>query len=547
MSSSLSSFNGRRRVPPPVNDPIKSYAPGSPERASLKARLKTMAAETVDIPLFIGGKEIRTGDTASSVMPHDHQHVLGTYHKASEQHVVQAIAAAAAARAEWASWAFEDRAAVMLKAAELLTTTWRDTINAATMLGQSKTVFQSEVDAAAELVDFWRFNAHHAQELLNEQPLSDHTMWNQLEYRGLEGFVYAVSPFNFTSIGGNLATAPALMGNTVIWKPASSAMLSAYYLMKLYEAAGMPPGVINFVAGDSAMISKVLLSHRDLGGVHFTGSTEVFNGMWKTIGASMSTYRSYPRIVGETGGKDFIVAHPSADVDALAVAMVRGAFEYQGQKCSAASRVYVPKSIWNGVRDRAVSMIAEIKMGDPRDFRNFMGAVIDKKSFDKISEYIAHARGNAKILAGGNTDGSKGYFVGPTLVETTDAGYKLLCEEIFGPVLTAYVYDDAKWEDTLKIVDSTSPYALTGAVFAQDRRAIVHAMSALRNSAGNFYVNDKPTGAVVGQQPFGGARASGTNDKAGSKLNLTRWVSARTVKENFNPPTDYRYPFMGEE
>jgi 1-pyrroline-5-carboxylate dehydrogenase len=547
MSSNFAAFNGRRRVPPPVNDPIKSYAPGSPERASLKARLKTMAAETADIPLFIGGKEIRTGDTASSVMPHDHQHVLGTYHKASEQHVVQAIAAAAAARAEWASWAFEDRAAVILKAAELLTTTWRDTINAATMLGQSKTVFQAEIDAAAELVDFWRFNAHYAQELLSEQPLSDHSMWNQLEYRGLEGFVYAVTPFNFTSIGGNLPTAPALMGNTVIWKPASTAMYSAYYLMKLYEAAGMPPGVINFVAGDSAMISNVLLSHRDLGGVHFTGSTEVFNGMWKTIGASMSTYRSYPRIVGETGGKDFIVAHPSADVDALAVAMVRGAFEYQGQKCSAASRAYVPKSIWNGVRDRAVAMIAEITMGDPRDFRNFMGAVIDKKSFGKISEYIEHARGNAKILAGGKTDGSKGYFVSPTLVETTDPGYKLLCEEIFGPVLTAYVYDDAKWEETLKVVDSTSPYALTGAVFAQDRRAIVHAMSALRNSAGNFYVNDKPTGAVVGQQPFGGARASGTNDKAGSKLNLTRWVSARTVKENFNPPKDYRYPFMSEE
>jgi 1-pyrroline-5-carboxylate dehydrogenase len=546
MSSNFAAFNGRRRVPIPVNDPIKSYAPGSPERASLKARLKAMAAETVDIPLFIGGKEIRTGDTAASVMPHDHQHVLGKYHKASEQHVVQAIEAAAAARAEWASWAFEDRAAVILKAAELLTTTWRDTINAATMLGQSKTAFQAEIDAAAELVDFWRFNAHYAQELLDEQPLSDHTMWNQLEYRGLEGFVYAVTPFNFTSIGGNLPTAPALMGNTVIWKPASSAMYSAYYLMKLYEAAGMPPGVINFVAGDSAMISKILLSHRELAGVHFTGSTEVFNSMWKTIGASMSTYRSYPRIVGETGGKDFIVAHPSADVDALAVAMVRGAFEFQGQKCSAASRVYVPKSIWSGVRDRAVAMINEIKMGDPRDFRNFMGAVIDKRAFDKISEYIEHGRGNAKILAGGKVDGSKGYFISPTLVETTDPGYKLLCEEIFGPVLTAYVYDDAKWEETLKTVDSTSPYALTGAVFAQDRRAIVHAMSALRHAAGNFYVNDKPTGAVVGQQPFGGARASGTNDKAGSKLNLTRWVSARTIKENFNPPKDYRYPFMTE-
>jgi len=547
MSSTFAVFNGRRRVPPPVNEPIRSYAPGSPERASLKARLKSMAAETVDIPLIIGGKEIRTGDTATSVMPHDHAHVLGTYHKATEQHVVQAIEAAACARAEWSGWAFEDRAAVILKAAELLTTTWRDTINSATMLGQSKTAFQAEIDAAAELVDFWRFNTHYAQELMDEQPLSDHTMWNQLEYRGLEGFVYAVSPFNFTSIGGNLATAPALMGSTVIWKPASSAMLSAYYLMKLYEAAGMPPGVINFVTGDAAMISKVLLSHRDLAGVHFTGSTEVFNNMWKTIGASMSTYRSYPRIVGETGGKDFIVAHASADVDALAVAMVRGAYEFQGQKCSAASRVYVPKSIWNAVRDRAAAMIGEIKMGDPRDFRNFMGAVIDKRAFEKISEYVEHGRGNAKIVAGGKTDGSKGYFISPTLIETADPGYKLLCEEIFGPVLTAHVYDDARWEETLKIVDSTSPYALTGAVFAQDRRAIVHAMSALRHSAGNFYVNDKPTGAVVGQQPFGGARASGTNDKAGSKLNLTRWVSARTVKENFNPPRDYRYPFMTEE
>src|SRR5882757_8704860 len=418
MSSSFASFNGRRRVPPPVNEPIKSYGPGSPERASLKARLKTMAAETVDMPLIIGGKEIRTGDTSPSVMPHDHQHVLGTYHKATEKHVADAIAAAEAARAEWAGWAFEDRAAVILKAAELLTTTWRDTINAATMLGQSKTVFQAEIDAAAELIDFWRFNTHYAQELLHEQPVSDHTMWNQLEYRGLEGFVYAVTPFNFTSIGGNLATAPALMGNAVVWKPASSAMLSAYYLMKLYEAAGMPPGVINFVAGDAAMISKVLLSHRDLAGVHFTGSTEVFNDMWKTIGASMSTYRSYPRIVGETGGKDFIVAHPSADVDALAVAIVRGGFEFQGQKCSAASRVYVPRSLWKDVLDRAAAMIDDIKMGDPQDFRNFMNAVIDKRAFDKISEYIDHARKSAKIVAGGKVDASKGYFIGPTLVET---------------------------------------------------------------------------------------------------------------------------------
>jgi 1-pyrroline-5-carboxylate dehydrogenase len=547
MSAPIASFSGNRRVPSPVNEPIRSYAPGSPERASLKARLKEMAAETIEMPLIIGGQEIRTGDTAPSVMPHDHRHVLGDYHKASPEHVKQAIDAAAAARKEWGSWSYDDRAAVLLKAAELLTTSWRDTINAATMLGQSKTAFQAEIDATVELIDFWRYNAYYGQQLLDEQPFSDHTMWNQLEYRGLEGFVYAVTPFNFTSIGGNLPTAPALMGNTVVWKPASSAMYSAYYLMKLYEAAGMPPGVINFVAGDAAMISKVLLSHRDLAGVHFTGSTEVFNDMWRTIGASMSTYRSYPRIVGETGGKDFIVAHASADVDALAVAIVRGGFEFQGQKCSAASRVYVPKSIWNTVRDKVAAMIDDIKIGDIQDFTNFMGAVIDKRAFDKISEYVEHGRGNARIIAGGKVDGSKGYFVSPTLVETADPGYRLLCEEIFGPVVTAYVYDDAKWEETLAVVDSTSPYALTGAVFAQDRAAIRVAASALRHAAGNFYINDKPTGAVVGQQPFGGARGSGTNDKAGSKLNLTRWVSARTVKENFNPPHDYRYPFMGEK
>jgi len=540
-------FNGHRRIPPPVNDPVKNYAPGSPERASIKARLSCMAGEVVDIPLIIGGKAVTTGSTADAVMPHDHKHVLGHYHKASEAHVQQAIAAAQAAHDEWASWSFDDRAAIMLKAAELLTTTWRDTINAATMLGQSKTVFQAEIDSGAEIVDFWRFNVHYGQELLDEQPVSDHTMWNQLEYRALEGFVYAVTPFNFTSIAANLPTAPALMGNTVVWKPASSAMFAAHYLMKLYEAAGMPPGVINMVAGDAGMISKALLSHRDLAGVHFTGSTEVFNDMWKTIGASMGSYRSYPRIVGETGGKDFILAHPSADAAALATAIVRGGFEFQGQKCSAASRVYVPRSLWNDVCDRSIAMMADIKMGDIRDFRHFMGAVIDKRAFDKISGYIDHARKNAKIIAGGGYDDSKGYFIEPTLVQADDPGYKLLCEEIFGPVLTAHVYDDAKWKEIMQVVDSTSPYALTGAVFAQERRAILEASDALRNAAGNFYINDKPTGAVVGQQPFGGARASGTNDKAGSKLNLVRWVSARTIKENFNPPRDYRYPFMQAE
>jgi 1-pyrroline-5-carboxylate dehydrogenase len=505
-----------------------------------------MAKERIEMPLIIGGEEIRTGDTAESVMPHDHSHVLGVYHRASTKHVELAIDAAKRAGADWSNWAWEDRAAVFLRAAELLTTTWRPTINAATMLGQSKTVYQAEIDSACELIDFWRFNPHYAQELYDEQPLSNHTMWNQLDYRGLEGFVYAVTPFNFTSIAGNLPTAPALMGNTVLWKPAASAMLSAYYLMKLLEEAGLPPGVINFVPGDAAQISDVALGHRDLAGVHFTGSTAVFNKMWQTIGANMSRYASYPRIVGETGGKDFIVAHASADPQALAVAIARGGYEYQGQKCSAASRVYVPRSLWPTVKERVVAIIDEIKIGDPTDFRNFMGAVIDKRAFTKISEYIDDAKQNAKIVAGGKVDGKTGYFVHPTLVETDDPGYRLLCEEIFGPVVTVHVYDDAKWAETLRIVDTTSVYALTGAVFATDRRAVREAAMALRNAAGNFYVNDKPTGAVVGQQPFGGARGSGTNDKAGSKLNLVRWVSARSVKETFSPPTDYRYPFMDE-
>ena len=415
------------------------------------------------------------------------------------------------------------------------------------MLGQSKTAFQAEIDAACELIDFWRFNPHYAQSLYDEQPLSDRTMWNQLDYRPLEGFVYAVTPFNFTSIAGNLPTAPALMGNTVIWKPASSSMLSAYYIMKLLEEAGLPPGVINFVPGDAALISDKLLSHRDLAGVHFTGSTAVFNNMWKTIGASMSRYKSYPRIVGETGGKDFIVAHQSADPVALSVAIARGGFEYQGQKCSAASRVYIPESIWSEVRDRTVAIMKDIRVGDITDFRNFMGAVIDKKAFTKISEYLEHGRKNAKVVAGGVARGEEGYFIEPTLIETKDPAYRLLCEEIFGPVVTVHVYPDSKWEETLRIVDQTSPYALTGAVFSRDRQAIREAALILRNAAGNFYINDKPTGAVVGQQPFGGARGSGTNDKAGSKLNLVRWISPRAVKETFSPATDYRYPFMAAE
>ncbi|MFA5909988.1 MAG: L-glutamate gamma-semialdehyde dehydrogenase [Vicinamibacterales bacterium] len=540
-------ITGRRRVPRPENDPNLTYAPGTPARDDLKARLSTMAAETVDIPIVIGGKEIRTGVTEHAVMPHHHRHVLGNYHKAGAAHVRQAVDAALEARKEWSSWPFEDRAAVFLRAAELLTTTWRSTIVAATMLGQSKTAYQAEIDAASELVDFWRFNVAFAQDLLAEQPDSSHAVWNQMEYRPLEGFVYAISPFNFTAIGGNLAGAPALMGNTVVWKPAGTAMLSAYYVMKLLEAAGLPPGVINFVPGNAVEISDVLLDHPDLAGIHFTGSTAVFNGMWQRVGQNLGKYRGYPRLVGETGGKDFIVVHASADPQAVAVAAVRGAFEYQGQKCSAASRMYVPRSRWADIRDRMVAMMKEIRVGDVRDFRNFMGAVIDKKAFTKISGYIDDAKKNAKVIQGGGYRGDDGYFIEPTLVESSDPAYRLMCEEIFGPVLSVYVYDDAKWAETLELVDRTSPYALTGAVFARDRAAVREASTALKNAAGNFYINDKPTGAVVGQQPFGGARASGTNDKAGSKMNLVRWVSMRTIKETFAPPTNYTYPFMTEE
>ena len=545
--SATAAFAGHRNMPTPINEPIKSYAPGSPERAELKARLDSMASERIDIPVIIGGKEIRTGRKEQAVMPFDHKHVLADWHVATAADVQAAIKASADARREWSSWALEDRAAVILRAAELLATTWRSTINAATMLGQGKTVFQSEIDAACELIDFWRFNVHYAQELYAEQPISAPGMWNMLEYRNLEGFVYAVSPFNFTAIGGNLSSAPALMGNTVIWKPASSAMLSAYYVMKVMEEAGMPPGVINFVPGDAREITDILLDSPELAGIHFTGSTGVFNAMWKKVGENAGTYKSYPRIVGETGGKDFIVAHPSADAAAIATAIVRGGYEYQGQKCSAASRVYIPQSLWGEVRDRAVAMMKEIKMGDPRDFRNFMSAVIDKKAFTKIGEYIEHGKGSAKVIQGGGVKGDQGFFIEPTLIETTDPGYKLLCEEIFGPVVTAYVYPDHKWRETLETVDTTSPYALTGAIFSRDRAAVREATSALRHAAGNFYINDKPTGAVVGQQPFGGARASGTNDKAGSKLNLVRWVSPRTIKETFVPPTDYKYPFMAEK
>ena len=540
-------FAGVRRVPEPLNDASRTYAPGTPERAELKARLKSMAAERIDIPIIIGGREIRTGRTAQAVMPHDHNHVLADYHLADSDHVQGAIAAAAAARREWASWPWEDRAAVILRAAELLATSWRSTIVAATMLGQSKTANQAEIDSASEMIDFWRFNAYFAQELYSEQPVSSPGMWNQMEYRALEGFVYAVSPFNFTAIGGNLTTAPALMGNTIVWKPAASAMLSGYYTLRVLEEAGLPPGVINLVPGDAVEISRILLESPDLAGVHFTGSTAVFNSMWKKIAENLEKYRGYPRIVGETGGKDFIIAHPSADPEAVAVAIARGGFEYQGQKCSAASRVYIPESLWAEVRDRTVAMMKEIRVGDVRDFRNFMGAVIDEKAFKKISGYLEGAKEGARVLQGGTASGKEGFFIQPTLIQAEDPGYRTMCEEIFGPVVTAYVYPDGKWHETLDLVDRTSPYALTGAVFSRDRRGVREAVSALRNAAGNFYVNDKPTGAVVGQQPFGGSRASGTNDKAGSKLNLVRWVNARTLKETFVPPREYRHPYMGEE
>jgi 1-pyrroline-5-carboxylate dehydrogenase len=543
----MSAFSGARRVPPPQNDPNLSYSPGSPERAELKAKLKAMADQRLDIPLLIGGCEVRTGNTAQTVMPHKHAHVLADWHKAGKTEVEQAIAAAVKARRDWANWSWEDRAAVFLRAAELLTTTWRQTLNAATMLGQSKTAYQAEIDAASELVDFWRFNVAFAQELYEEQPLSSHGTWNQSDYRGLEGFVYAVTPFNFTAIAGNLPGAPALMGCTVVWKPASSAMLSAYYIVKLLEAAGLPPGVINFVPGDASEVSNSVLDHPEFAGLHFTGSTGVFNSIWQRVGGNLGKYRSYPRIVGETGGKDFVVVHPSADPQEVAVALVRGAFEYQGQKCSAASRAYLPKSLWGTIKERMLGMLSEIKMGDVRDFRNFMGAVIDEKSFKKIGDYLADAKQNATVIAGGGAKGEEGYFIQPTIVEADRPDYRLMCEEIFGPVLTVYVYEDGEWSNILKTVDATSPYALTGAVFATDRRAVREAALALRDAAGNFYINDKPTGAVVGQQPFGGARASGTNDKAGSKMNLLRWVSARSVKETFSPPRDYKYPFMQEQ
>jgi len=542
-------MNGTSNIPAPRNEPVLTYAPGTPERAAIKAELKRLGGAVTEIPVIVNGQDIRTGKTVRVVSPHRHSHHLADTHQADARALGAAVAAARRAHRDWASWRFEDRAAVFLKAAELLAGPWRHRVNAATMLGQSKTIFQAEIDSACELIDFFRFNAYFAERIYAEQPMSSAGMWNRIDHRPLEGFVYAVTPFNFTAIGGNLPAAPALMGNTVVWKPAATAALSNYMIMRLLQEAGLPPGVINFVPGDSQQISARLLSDRTLAGIHFTGSTGVFQGLWKEVASRLESYDSYPRLVGETGGKDFIAAHPSADAEALAVAMVRGSYEYQGQKCSAASRAYVPQSLWPRVKERVLEMISEIKMGDVADFRNFMGAVIDAKSFAKITGYLDQARKDrgVTILAGGGADDKKGWFIEPTLIQVKNPRYRTMCEELFGPVLTVYVYPDKEWKGTLNLVNSTSPYALTGAVFAQQRSALVEASATLRYAAGNFYLNDKPTGAVVGQQPFGGARASGTNDKAGSILNLLRWVSPRSIKETFDPPYDYRYPFMRGE
>ena len=534
-------------IPTPVNEPINSYAPGTKERATLEARVASMSMEVVDIPMVIGGKEVRTGRTGKVTKPHDHRHVLGHFHEGDESTTRAAIAAAGSAWNAWSEMAFEDRAAVFLKAADLLAGPWRATLNAATMLGQSKNAFQAEIDAACELADFLRFNVHFASQIYAEQPLSGPGMWNRLEYRPLEGFVLAISPFNFTAIGGNLPAAPALMGNTVVWKPASTAALAAHYTLALFREAGLPDGVINMVMGPGPEVGGPAVAHRDFAGLHFTGSTATFNHLWASIGNNLSNYRSYPRIVGETGGKDFVFAHPSADVRALSVALVRGAFEYQGQKCSAASRAFIPASLWPKVREEIAAMMSEMKMGGTEDFSNFVNAVIDEKSFRRIKGYIdaARASNDCEVILGGRCDDSKGWFVEPTVLLAKSPKYCTMCEEIFGPVLSVYVYEDAKIAETLKACDESAPYALTGAIFAQDRTALVAMAKALRHTAGNFYINDKPTGAVVGQQPFGGARASGTNDKAGSKLNLLRWVSPRTMKETFVPPKDWRYPFLG--
>lgn len=536
------------KVPDPGNETVRNYAPGSAERASLKARLAEMEKETIELPLVIGGERIKTGDTGKIVMPHDHAHQLGTYHKAKAEHVEQAVEAARKAQPEWARMDWHERAAIFLKAADLLAGPYRDTLNGATMLGQSKTVHQAEIDSACELIDFWRWNTHFLNRVYEEQPISSPGVWNRLEHRPLEGFVFAVTPFNFTAIAGNLPTSPAMLGNVVLWKPASSALLSAYYIMEILEKAGLPPGVINLLPGSGGAVGDPAVRNPHMAGLHFTGSTDVFNAMWGQIGQNISTYRTYPRIVGETGGKDFVLAHPSADVPSLITALLRGSFEYQGQKCSAASRAYIPSNLWPAVRDGLVEQLKTVKVGHVNDFSNYMGAVIDAAAFRRIKGYIDEAKTHSgyKIVAGGGCDDSKGYFIEPTVVESSDPRSRLMREEIFGPVLTVYVYPEKEFDEVLEVVDGGTAYALTGAVFSQDRYALKKASERLVNAAGNFYINDKPTGAVVGQQPFGGARASGTNDKAGSVLNLLRWVSPRAIKETFVPPTDYRYPFLAE-
>jgi len=537
-------------IPKPINEPILNFSPGSPERASLQAKLKELSAKEIEIPLIIGGAEVRTGDTGTCVMPHNHGHVLARFHQAGPAEVAQAISAAKDAWADWSRTPLDERAQIFLKMAKLLAGPYRDIINASTMLNMSKNAFQAEVDAACELIDFWNFNCWFAQELYNHQPMySPEPTKNSMEHRPLEGFVFAVTPFNFTSIAGNLPSAPALMGNVALWKPASSAVYPAYFIMQLFQEAGLPDGVINFIPGRGSVVGPLVMDHPDLAGVHFTGSTAVFQNMWQHIGGKIQQYKSYPRIVGETGGKDFCVAHESVDRDALVTAMVRGAFEFQGQKCSAMSRAYIPTTIWAEIRDQYLAEVATVKMGDPSDFSNFVNAVIDQAAFDSIKEFIEHAANadDAEILTGGKCDDSVGYFIEPTTILTTNPEFRTMCEEIFGPVLTIYLYDPAEWQATLELVDSTSPYALTGCVMATNMAAIAEAAAALTHAAGNFYINDKPTGAVVGQQPFGGSRASGTNDKAGSMFNLARWVSQRTIKENFDPPKDYRYPFLADD
>ena len=538
-------MDGTFSPPTPTNEPVRGYASGSPERASLVVALEKMESEVIDLPCIIGGEEVRSGRIDPVTMPCDHQHVLANAHFANDAEITSAVDAALAARADWAAMPWSERAAVFLRAAALLAGPHRDAVNASTMLGQAKTSHQAEIDAACELIDFLRFNVQYASEIYAEQPpVSPPGIWNRLDHRGLEGFVFALTPFNFTSICGNLPSSAALMGNTVVWKPSRTQALSAHYLMKLFEEAGLPPGVINLVHGVGREIGGHVLTHPDLAGIHFTGGTGTFNHIWKTVGTNIANYKTYPRLVGETGGKDFICAHPSADPIALSVAIARGSFEYQGQKCSASSRVYVPKSLWPEVRDRVAAIVAEMKVGDIRDFSTFIGAVIDESAFKNHSKYLELANRDGEVVTGGKGDRSTGWFIEPTFVRVEDPRHALMSEEIFGPICTAYVYDDADWAECLELVDTTSPYALTGAVFATDRNAINEATDALRNAAGNFYVNDKPTGAVVGQQPFGGARASGTNDKAGSKTNLYRWVSPHTVKENFNPPRTWRYPYM---